>query len=236
MKIVAILVFISSFVFGMEYYSKLEPVDTFSVKAAVSGKVIYTNDKVEGKFVKGNTLIIKLDNDLNKIELAQTENKLNSLEGMLKIQQKNYERLSSISSKSAYEKDTQKVQVLNLETQKADLLIKIATLKDSIKNKELYSNNLYIYDIAVSVGDYVNAGTLLYEANDLSKGKLEIYIPISDYENILNKTIYIDGKQSDLKINKIYKVADSKHISSYKCEIIIPNPDNFSKLVKVEFK
>ena len=65
---------------------------------------------------------------------------------------------------------------------------------------------------------------------------MEIFIPISDYESIQNKTIYLDGEKSDLKINKIYEVADSKHISSYKCEIVIENPKTFSRLVKIEFK
>jgi hypothetical protein len=88
----------------------------------------------------------------------------------------------------------------------------------------------------VEKDDYVNPGTLLYEAKDLSKGKLEIYVPIGDVEAIKTKTIYIDGEKTDLKINKIYDVADSKHISSYKCEIIINNPKTFSRLVKIEFK
>jgi hypothetical protein len=73
-------------------------------------------------------------------------------------------------------------------------------------------------------------------AKDLSKGKLEIFLPINSANSYTNKTIYLDSVKTDLKINKIYKVADSKNISSYKCEIIIPNPKKFSKLVKIEFK
>lgn len=236
MKILSSLILSCSIIFAQEYYSKLEPINTYSIKAATSGKVIYTNDFVEGKLVVKNTKVVGLDDELNKVELTQIENKLKSLDEMLQIQKTNYERLNKISSKSAYEKDNQKINVLNLETQKADLLIKIATLKDTINNKNLYEKNRYIYNISVRNGDYVGAGTLLYEAKDLSKGKLEIYIPISDYKEVQNKKIFIDGKESDLKIDKIYKVADSKHISSYKCEIIVPNPKTFSKLVKVEFK
>ena len=71
---------------------------------------------------------------------------------------------------------------------------------------------------------------------DLSKGKVEIFIPISDAKTISNKIIYIDGVKTKLKIAKLYDVADTKHISSYKCEINIPNPKQFSTLVKVEFK
>jgi hypothetical protein len=236
MKIVAFFILCSSLLFGMEYYSKMEPYDSFVIKSSVSGKVVFTNEDVEGKYLNKKTRIIELDNSVDKIELTQTKDKLNVLNSMLAIQNKNYNRLSKISSKSAFEKDNQKIQVLNLESSKSDLMIKIANLEDSIKNKQLFENKVYIYNISVKKGDYVTPGTLLYETKDLSKAKLEIFIPISDYDSISSKTIYIDGKKSDLKIDKIYKVADSKHISSYKVEIIVPNPQTFSRLVKIEFK
>lgn len=236
MKIVSFLVLATSFLFGMEFYSKLEPYNNYIVKSAVSGKVIFSNDAVEGKTVNKKTKILEIENSLNKIELAQTKKKLEVLNEMLEIQDKNYNRLNKISSKSAFEKDSQKIQVLNLESTKSDFVIKIATLEDTINNKLLFEEKMYIYNISVKEGDYVSPGTLLYEAKDLTKGKLEVFIPISDYDHILNKSIYLDGKKTDLKIDKIYKVADSKHISSYKCEIILPNPKTFSRLVKIEFK
>jgi len=236
MRIISFIFLATSFLFGMEYYSKLEPYNSYVIKSAVSGKVVYTNDNIEGKLINKKTKIVELDNAVDKVELAQTKKKLEVLNSMLDIQQKNYNRLNKISSKSAFEKDNQKIQVLNLQSSKTDLVIKIANLKDSIKNKELFENKIYIYNISVKKGDYVTPGTLLYEAKDLTKGKLEIFIPIADYEEIQNKTIYIDGEKSDLKINKIYEVADSKHISSYKCEIVIEKPKTFSRLVKIEFK
>ena len=70
----------------------------------------------------------------------------------------------------------------------------------------------------------------------LSAGKLEIYIPIDQAANIKNKSIYLNGLKTDLKISKLYKIADTTHISSYKCEIVIPTPKSFSNLVKIEFK
>jgi len=236
MRIISFIFLATSFLFGMEYYSKLEPYNSYVIKSAVSGKVVYTNDNIEGKLLNKKTKIVELDNAVDKVELAQTKKKLEVLNSMLDIQQKNYNRLNKISSKSAFEKDNKKIQVLNLQSSKTDLVIKIANLKDSIKNKELFENKIYIYNISVKKGDYVTPGTLLYEAKDLTKGKLEIFIPIADYEEIQNKTIYIDGEKSDLKINKIYEVADSKHISSYKCEIVIEKPKTFSRLVKIEFK
>ena len=99
------------------------------------------------------------------------------------------------------------------------------------ENAEL--NN--INNINVKLGDFVNAGALLYVADDLSKAKVEIFLPIDKAKVQSSKVIYINGKETTYKINKLYKVADIKHISSYKCEIIIDAPKKFSELVKIEF-
>ena len=88
----------------------------------------------------------------------------------------------------------------------------------------------------VKDGDYVNAGTLLYESKDLSKGKLEIFVPIAQIDEIKNKEIFLDGVKSDIKISKIYDVADAVNISSYKVELIVSNVKTFSRLVKIEFR
>ena len=103
-------------------------------------------------------------------------------------------------------------------------------------NKKLVEKSNYIFNIAVKDGDYVNAGTLLYEAKDLSKGKLEIFVPIAQIDEIKNKEIFLDGEKSNIKISKIYEVADATNISSYKVELIVNNVKTFSRLVKIEFK
>jgi hypothetical protein len=235
MKILATCLIFINLVFASEYYAKLEPIDSYKVKASISGKVLYTNTDLEG-FSSNNSTIIKIDSKIDEIELKQSLNKLKLVDDMIKIEQKNYDRLKTIKSKSAYEKDSQKLKVITLESTKADLKVKIETLKDSIKNKELVEKSNYIYNISVNKGDYVNPGTLLYEAKDLSKSKLEFYVPISSVSNLETKMIYLDGKKSEVKIDKIYKVADSTHISSYKVKLVLDDNKNFSRLVKIEFK
>ncbi len=232
--LLVVLVMLSS-AFATEYYAKLQPIESFEVKSSVSGKVIFSNSKIEGKKAK-NTKIIEIDSYVDRIDLEQSKKKLKAIEEMMKVEEKNYNRLLKVTSKSGYEKDNQKIKVINYQVTKADIEIKIANLKDSIKNKRLVEKNNYIYNVAVKKGTYVTPGTLLYESKDLSKGKLEIFVPIDDIEKIQSKKIYLDGKESSLKINKIFKVADEKHISSYKVEIVIDNPKVFSRLVKVEFK
>lgn len=235
MRYLLVVLFLFSFSLAEEYYAKLEPIESYSIKASVSGKVIFSNKNIEGKRAK-NTKIIEIDSYVDRIDLKQSLKKLDAINEMIKLQNKNYQRLLKIKSKSGYEKDSQKINVVNLEVNKADTLINIANLRDSIKNKKLIEKNFYIYNIEVKEGDYVTPGTLLYEAKDLSQGKLEIYVPILEIEKVKNKAIYLNGKKTDLKIDKIYDVADSKHISSYKVKIIINKPKTFSRLIKIEFK
>lgn len=235
MKIITLFLLAITTIFANEYYAKLEPIESYQVKSAVAGKVIYSNSKIEG-LKANNSTIIEIDSMVNKVDLEQSRNKLKYIDEMIKIEKNNYDRLNQVSSKSAFEKDTQKLKVINLESSKADMIVKIETLKDTILNKKLQEKSNYIFNIAVKEGDYVNAGTLLYEAKDLSKGKLEIFVPIAQIQEIKNKEIFLDGQKSNIKISKIYEIADATNISSYKVELILDNVDVFSRLVKIEFR
>ena len=234
-KILLTFLITCSALFANEYYAKVEPIYTYKVKASVSGKVMKANKTYESKFVK-KALVVKLDDRVNQIDLKQSQMKLENLKEIQRLERENLERFKKVSSKSKFDRDNQRINILNADSSINDLETKVATLKDTVANKNLVENNTYIYEIAVEVGDYVNPGTHLYTAMDLSSAKLEIFIPIDQTKGIKEKTIYIDGEKTDLKIAKLYNVADSQHISSYKCEIILPNPKNFSSLVKVEFK
>lgn len=235
MKIVFVGLFCLSTLFANEYYAKIEPIQSYVIKAAVNGEVIYTNEAIEGEFAL-NSVIVELDSTVDKVELEQTQNKLALFEKMIAIEHNNYERLKKVTTRSDFDKDSQLLKSLNLQSTKADLQIKIAQLQKSIANKKLLEKNRYIYSISVKKGDYVSAGTLLYEAKDLSKGKVELFVPISEATTLLNKQIFLNNEPTKLKIDKMYQVADAKNISSYKVEIIIPEPKAFSSLVKIEFK
>ncbi|MDD2639462.1 MAG: hypothetical protein WCY75_09600 [Sulfurimonadaceae bacterium] len=235
MKILLLLSFLLASLFANEYYAKIEPIQSYVIKAATSGEVIYTNDAIEGELAS-NSVIVELDSSVDQVDLQQTQNKLLLFEKMIEIEQTNYERLKKVTTRSDFDKDAQLLKSINLQSTKADLLIKIAQLKENIANKKLVEKTHYIYNIAVKKGDYVNAGTLLYEAKDLSKGKLELFVPIAQTSDLHEKQIYINDEATNLKIHKIYQVADAKNISSYKVEIIIDQPKMFSSLVKVEFK
>ncbi len=235
-KIVFGLLVLSSLSFATTYFAKVEPVNSYNIKSSVSGKVIFANSALESKTIKDETVVVKIDDSVNKIDLEQSKLKLENLKVIHALEVDTLERFKKVSSKSKFDRDNQKIVILNTASSINDLETKIATLKDTIKNKNLTQKNSYIYDVAVEVGDYVTPGTLLYTAMDLTKGKVEIFIPIDEAQKIQEKTIFIDDKESQLKIAKLYDVADTKHISSYKCEIMIPKPASFSKLIKIEFK
>jgi hypothetical protein len=88
----------------------------------------------------------------------------------------------------------------------------------------------------VKKGDYVNFGTLLMDVDDISKAKLTVYLSYEDMINLDKKSIYINDKKSDLKFHKVWRVADTTNISSYKAELYIPAPKVFSRVVKIELK
>lgn len=235
MKMLILFITMLSSLFASEFYGVIQPIDTYNVKAAVSGKIIYVNEELKSKNVK-DSYIIKIDSKVDKVDLKQTQIKLNNLKEILQIENGTLKSFNRVSAKSKFDKDNQRIKVLNISSNISDMIIKIDTLKDKIAKKNISVQGLYIFDITVKKGDYVNPGTSLYTAHDISKGKVEIFLPIQSAKSYKNKTIYIDDKKTNLKINKIYKVADTKHISSYKCEIILNKIKNFSKVVKISFK
>jgi hypothetical protein len=213
----------------------LEPINTYNVKSSISGKVVYINEKLKSK-ISHDDIVVQIDSKINKIELKQTKIKRDNLLKILKIQESILNSFNKVSSKSKLDKDKQKIIILNTKSTISDLNIKIATLKNIIENKTLRENNTYISDILIQKNDYVNPSTSLYIAQDLTKAKLEIFISFNDINKIKNKDIYINDVKTKLKIYKIYKTADIKHISAYKVEIIVNEVESFSKLVKITFK
>jgi len=234
-KIISALFLLSSIALANEYYSKLNPINTYNVKSSVSGQVLYVNNAIESQQANNST-IIKIDAVVDKENLKQSEIKLKNLKAILKIEEGVLQSFQKVSSKSQFDKDNQKVKILNISSSISDLETQIATLKDQIAKKELYEKDNYIYDIAVEVGDYVTPGVSLYTSMDMNSGKLEFFIPINKADEIQTQDIYLNGEKTDLKISKLNKVADSTHISSYKCEIIVPSATKFSTLIKIEFK
>ncbi len=246
------------------YYAKVDPVQEFSIKASARGKVVMMAKEAEGRVSKGGVLI-QIDDVLNKKELVASRGRLESLKRTLvfsernlenskkvaQIREENYQRIKSLKTKSKSSKDNELIsslsassQVLSLKNSLealkvsiSDLGYKIASLQESIANKKIsIKKGFFIYKTYVDEGDYVNIGSRLVDVYDISRGKLTLYLSKEDVKNLSKSVIFVDGKATALKVDKIWKVVDTQNISSYQTQIIVPAPKRFSQLVKIEFR
>ena len=246
------------------YYAKVEPYEAYSIKATASGEVISAFNEAEGKISNGG-ILLQIDDFLNKKELKSSKTKLESLTRTMeltsknvrnskeveRIRKENYKKIKDLKTKSRTSKDAELINLINASNQVlslenslenlkvsiSDLEFKIASLKDTIEKKSVnIKKGFLIYKTYVNEGDFVNVGTPLVDAYDISKGKLTIYLSKEDVDQAKNSVIYINDKKSSYKIDKIWSVVDTQNISSYKTEIIIPAPKRFSELLKIEFK
>ena len=100
------------------HYAKVEPYESVTLKASVSGLVLEVDLQAEGTLVEGNR-VIHLDDRLDLVNLKDTRHSVTLLEQMLKIneevasslaetvarQKGYYERISRLSTASKTQKD-----------------------------------------------------------------------------------------------------------------------------------
>ena len=246
------------------HYAKVEPFERVTLKAAVSGEVVDANLSAEGETPK-RSRIIHIDDALDRINLSNAHKSLDLIKKMLDINQESakslkesmtrlrasYERIKGLSTASKSQKDSAynsyasaKTQYLatreKIETLKKQILdtqYRIAQLQDTIAKKSIYLDGRYLNALLVRKGDFVAPGTPLAKIDDLRQGKLVLFLDPEEVENISDKAVYLDDNRTDYKIDKVWRVADEKYISSYRAEIYLPkSPELFSKLIKVEIK
>jgi hypothetical protein len=125
--------------------------------------------------------------------------------------------------------------VQTLKKQILDLKYKIEMLQYNISKKTIRLQNSYLYKLTVRAGDYVNPGAPLATIQDHTKAKLTLFLEPEEVVGIEGKKVFIDGKLSPYRIDKVWNSADEKFISSYRAEITIDTPPTpFSRLLKVE--
>ena len=263
MKILALILVMSTMLFSKVYYSKVEPYEVRDLSSNVSGVVEYINEDMIGKKLS-NKVYIRIDSKLDAEELKYLKDKLLYLENTVVVNEKilenmeeslkrkrdNYKKIENLKIKSRIEKDrefydlvstentflnTQK-EINSLKTQIADLNVRKAQLIRSISDKNLSHKGFTLYSIDVKVGQVVGMSTPLASIADISKAKLTIFLDEADIIDAKNKVVYIDGKKTDYKISRTLNIADSKNISKYMAQIIIKSPKIFSKLAKIELK
>lgn len=264
MKILWLSLLLVKALFATEYYAKAEPVERYALKAAITGEVINVAVEKEGKISDG-TLLIMIDDKVNRLDLEASKKKLLYLQNNIRlakqsvsnsykamqIAKSNYDKVKNLHSYTKVQKDAKllsaisstnsyiqtKTNLESLQTQLEDLKLRIATLEDTIAKKNIaIPKGHYIYKLYPTVGDFVTMGAPLVDSADISQARLTVFVTKDDLEGIEKKKIYIDDKETDYKIDKLWRIADSQNISAYKVEIIIDKPKLFSTLKKVEFR
>jgi len=263
MKILLLFFLFVHSIFANVYYAKVEPYELRKISSSVSGEVLLSDENMLGKKLTNRPYII-IDSKLDKDELASINTKLKfmkrtlqsnekilkNLDKTLVFKRKNYERVRSLKIKSQIEKDNEYYNLVNSEnsyinTQKeinnlkiniADLELRKKQLLKTINDKQLRAKGFVLYSLEVKPGEVVSFATPLATIADTSKALLTIYLDDEDLMNLERRVIYIDGKKTDYKIDRVVKIADTKNISKYKAQIIIKAPKVFSKLAKIELK
>ena len=234
------------------------------IKAAAAGQVIEADLSMEGKIV-GDRCVIHIDDGLDRLELENSVKSLGLVSRTLELtkkmlpglkesflrKQKYFKRMKNLTTASQTQKDnayhamvaaenqylSSMEKELNLRQQMLEIKYKIQMLKDRIKKKNIRLENRYLYKLMARKGDYVSPGTSLAIVDDLSRGKLVIYLDKEEIEKLDRKSLWLNGKKSRIPISKLWKETDEKYISSYRAEIFVdPLQYPFSSLVKVELK
>ena len=260
-----ILLFISPlWIFAAVHYAKIEPFESVMMKSAVSGLVLDVDLDSEGTMVHGKR-VVYIDDALDKINLESSKKNVallhqmldinkdiaKSLESTVERQEGYYHRINKLATASKTQKDTAfsafssaktqylstKEKIVNLEKQILDMHYKMTQLEDTIEKKSLILSDKYLYKLIVRKGDFVAPGSVLAQVMDTSKAKLVLFLEPEELKNLDKKSIYLNGKATKYKVNKVWKVADEKFISSYRAEIYIDAPkETFSTLLKVEIQ
>lgn len=261
--IIFALLFLVVSIQAKEYYAKAEPYEIFTVSSNVSGEVVYADLSSQGK-VLGKKGYLSIDDTLDRAELQSVEGKIAALkktlehnaqmamnyQQMVEMKQSNFDRIKDLKIKSSVEKDREyfdlvssrnallgvQKEIESLNISLGDLKLRRTQLQKNINDKHLSAPGKVLYQLMVKPSSVVNPGTPLAQIADVRKAKLTLYLSGAEAQNIQTKKIYLDGKVTSYTVDRLWKIADPSKLSSYRAEILIAPPSQFSHLIKVEFK
>ena len=262
-KLCFVILLLSLPLLAKEYYAKVEPYEIRTVASNVSGIVVSADETLEGKRL-GTAPFLRIDDEIDRVDLEKTRTKIvllrravthdkamaENYERIIAKKTENYEKVAALKMRSQVEKDREFYDLLgtenqlmtirkemeNLEVQINDLQLHERRLERSISDKSPAAPGLMLYELMVKEGEVVAPGTPLARLADVSRARLTLYLTGEDREGVETRRVYIDGQPTEYVIDRLWNVADSKQLSSYRAEIVIAAPKRFSQLVKVEFR
>jgi len=261
MKKVLFLSLFCSYLLASTHYAKLMPIESYLIQSSVSGTIISAQKSKEGKRVE-NERVVQVDDRVDKAELKALQTALKQVQRQLQINQEieknltqslnrhesHFRRIDSLQTRPQSEKDSAfynfvnaQNQLLNTQEKIAALIEKeenlvhsIAKLKDIIAKKRFVVSG-FVRSIEVKEGEYLNPGKTVLRVDDISKGKLTIYLSADELEK---SKVFIEGKKHEAGFDKVWQTTDDVHISAYKAEIILDDVSGFrfGQLLKIEVK
>ena len=215
-----------------EYAATVEPYEHYTVAAATAGQVVFIDRETEGH-VAGETPVIRLDDSLTGVRLEATRQLYENQKEIYQVRKKTYQKIAAMTTKTEFEKDTEKITMLSAQSTMLQTKENLDTLKDQLEKMTVRAKGRYIYQIHVNEGAYVNPGTALFDAFDTSRSKITVYVRKDEVAMLGEMRLEVDGVEGPWRIGKVWDVADSRYISAYKMELIGPPLKRFSQLATV---
>ena len=241
MRIFVILLSIFTLLSGDYYMAQVEPYRIHSVASEVGGLVKKVALNREFSYLHKRTLIVALDTSNEDIAISYLSKKISNLKSILKLKKENRDSKAKVRYTSKYELNRETLSLLETKQNLLSTQMELA-LKRNLKEKKLfYFGNGYIGKIYVDEFEFVPPGKVLFDYYDISKSRLDVYLPADEVESIEEKEIYInDTLTTDWKIEKISKVKDNRRISTYQVRLVKENREpkkiRFGEILKVEFR
>ena len=216
---------------GLTYKANLEPAEEATVSCDVSGQVTRVSFEDGDKVTQGQALAYIDDADLqNQLKTARID--LNKLQIELDSAKSNYDIAAQLYKEGAYSKTSYddamrsyKTVLANVELQKVTIQDITNSLNDCVIKSPITGE---IDDKNITVGQYLNPGTIIGSVNNSSSIKAEIQLQQEDLEKVaVGQEVILKLNENDTVTYKgvVETIADSANSQTrvFDCLIKIDN-------------
>jgi len=239
-KILAFTLLSFTSLLAKQYMAQIKPYEIYEIKSQTSGVAKFVNKDLESKYINKGDLLIKIDSKDEEIELAKQKSSYDIQKEIVKIKEQNYKAKNRIKQLSLYDKNNEKLSFLESKKELSNTLQTIRKLENDLDKKTFDVQNRYVDTVFVEKDEYINIGDKLFNAYDISKLKITLFLSKNEIDSLDTKALYINNKKSDFTVYKVHKIKDENKISRYKVVFTKSNENKnnyfFDKVVKAELK
>lgn len=212
------------------YKAKIEPYDTATVSAEISGRIVRLDPRDELKQL--DKVVIEIDHALDDAMLANDRRKLKLLLEQVALKQAQYDSIKDLKSQNRFTKDQYRTELLTLQMQVDDLRSTIAQREDTIAKKRVAVRNRYLKTLYVREGEYVSPGVKLMQLEDQSGGRITLYVDANDRMALKHADITVSD-QEGWSVEKAADSTDETYLSYYRVDLVKKGKVPFGKLVTI---